>query len=152
YAVSHYNLGKALAQRQEWTAAAEKFADTLLLVPKWILPKVDLGLTDMQLGKMDEAANLLGEAGGYAPQRAELRYNYGMALLYRGRNAEAEAEAREALRLIPNFYAANKLLGFVLAVEGKPFEALEEFAKAPDTTSGFYIAWCKNAFGKTQES
>jgi tetratricopeptide (TPR) repeat protein len=153
YAVSHYNLGKALAQRQQWAAAAESFTDTLRLVPKWILPKVDLGLTDMQLGKMEEAVELLGPAVAFAPQRAELRYNYGMALLYRGRYAEAEREAREALRLIANFYAANKLLGFALAVQGKPAEALHEFEAPPrEPTCGHYIAWCLNAMGKVEES
>jgi tetratricopeptide (TPR) repeat protein len=153
YAVSHYNLGKALAQRQQWAAAAECFTDTLRLVPKWILPKVDLGLTDMQLGKMEEAVGLLGQAVAFAPQRAELRYNYGMALLYRGRYGEAEREAREALRLIANFYAANKLLGFVLAVQGKPDEALHEFEAPPrEPTCGYYIAWCLRAAGNAEES
>lgn len=56
--------------------------------------------------------------------------NYGIALESQGRQAEALAQYREAVRLVPDNSQARYNLGFLLDAMGKPEEALREHREA----------------------
>lgn len=161
YPVAHYDLGRALAKHQDWAAAAESLAEASRQVPTWMLPKVKLAMCYMQLGRHDEAlplwqeviAQVPVEGTSLLPQRVELHYNLGMALLYRDRPDEAERHAREALQLQANLAPARKLLGMALAVQGRSGEAVPQFqAAGADATTASHAAWCVRAQGRADVS
>jgi tetratricopeptide (TPR) repeat protein len=60
------------------------------------------------------------------PEDAELRYDYGTALVRLSKLAESETQLREAIRLKPSNFQAHANLGIALAGLGRTDEAIRE--------------------------
>jgi protein O-mannosyl-transferase len=65
-----------------------------------------------------------------APESPVARNGLGLALFNKGREDEAMAELRKALKLDPNFQEARNNLGIVLAKKGQTDEAIDQFELA----------------------
>jgi tetratricopeptide (TPR) repeat protein len=80
-----------------------------------------------------------------------------MALLYCGRLSDAEREGLEALRLDIRHVEANKLMGYLRAIQGRSAEAeqfyraaLQHAAQGREASAAFHLAWSLQAQGKVQ--
>ena len=90
----------------------------------------NLGRTDLQEGKAEQALPEFAAAQRLRPDSAEVRANAGAALERLGRAGPAEARYREAIGLDPGFAGAHYDLGHLLLQAGRPLEASDEFRAA----------------------
>ena len=98
--------------------------------PDWAWPH---GLRGDWLGRSRryaEAVEPLRLACARDPRRARWRGLLSHALFGLGRDAEAEADIRTALRLEPDWAWAHDMAGFLLVRQGRFREAIHEFEEA----------------------
>jgi tetratricopeptide (TPR) repeat protein len=91
-----------------------------------------LGITETQLGHIDEACRHYRNAIHLDPAQAAPHKNLGFDLLNSRDYGHAEPELREALRLDPNDKFAHDYLMLLLLATGRDAEGLSEAAKAGD--------------------
>ncbi len=95
-------------------------------------PRLRLALARglMDLGRLEEALNVLErteETGGY---EAAFRFNRGLIYQRQGRTAQAEADYREALKLRPTYYEAAFNLGSLYLSRDENGEAISVLVAA----------------------
>jgi tetratricopeptide (TPR) repeat protein len=78
----------------------------------------DLGLALMKLNRFPETLEAFAELARRQPDSVEAAYLHALSLFNTGRHADAEAEARRALRLNAGAAEAHTLLGVILASKG----------------------------------
>ncbi len=98
--------------------------------PRAVQPHWDLAFLLQRAGRVPEALDEYRAAVTLAPDRAELRANFGAALVAAGDLAAAETELRAALRLDPGEPLAHSVLGGVFKSRGQLAEAVEEYRQA----------------------
>lgn len=113
-------------------------------------------------GRYEEAIERIGEVIRKNPGNAVLLYERAMMLVEAGRVDRAEAELREAVKLAPDFYDANRMLGRLLLDRSSGSRAkIEEalpflqaaFRKNPDDLSiGVAISQILGSLGRNEES
>ena len=86
--------------------------------------------TEKQLGYWRNDELLFGHALAVTKDNADAELNFGVALEQKGRNSEALAHYREALRLGPLRVEAHNNLGNLLDNLGQPQEAITEYREA----------------------
>lgn len=91
-----------------------------------------LGLSAARRKDTATAVAALARAAALTPSDGPLRADYAAALRSEGRLADAEREARAAVRLAPKYELAHAELGRVLEAEGKTEEAVAEYRRAHD--------------------
>ncbi|HEY1717936.1 MAG TPA: tetratricopeptide repeat protein [Verrucomicrobiae bacterium] len=87
-------------------------------------------LTEHQLGFWQNDETLFGHAVAVTENNDVARVNFGVALEKQGRDAEALANYREALRINPRSVQAHNNLANFLDDMGRPDEAFAEYQKA----------------------
>ena len=91
----------------------------------------DLGLAFIRLKRWSDASETFAELAHKQSDSVDVAYFYALSLFNTGRVAEAEREARRALRLDAGASAAHTLLGIILASRGGAnAEAAESLAQA----------------------
>jgi tetratricopeptide (TPR) repeat protein/serine/threonine protein kinase len=102
YAQAHYNLGCVLQDQGEPVAAALEYRAAIRQRPDSADARINLSGILRDQGKFDEALKELQNAEGHCrwPNSPEARYHRGAVLLKQHRYADAETDAREALRLL----------------------------------------------------
>jgi tetratricopeptide (TPR) repeat protein len=91
----------------------------------------DLGLAYIKLNRWAEAAETFAELAKRQADSSDAAYFYALALFNSGRAAEAEKEARRALRLNAGDASALTLVGIILAARGdSSAEAVEALTQA----------------------
>lgn len=92
----------------------------------------DLGLAFIKLARWKEAVETFSELSKRQPDAVEVAYFHALSLYNAGHTAEAEREARRALRLDAGSSAAHTLLGIILASRGgaSEQEAAESLSQA----------------------
>ena len=141
-----HELAHALARRHESDEAIEVFEDLDRLQPGDGRHLTCLGIELKELGRKEEAAEVLEraltplrEAIRISPGSATAHSNLGRALDALGKHADAVAEAGEAVRLQPDSAASHSNLGVSLVALGKRAEAIAAFREAirlqPDLAS-----------------
>lgn len=111
-----------------WRLASRPALAMALLVALLVVPLT--ALTRERNLDWRDAETLWGDTVEKAPDSPRGQMNYGLALMRRGRYAEAEARFREAARLGPAYALAFTNLGIVLAAQGKDGEARTAFDRA----------------------
>jgi tetratricopeptide (TPR) repeat protein len=112
-------VGALLASdRGNLETAIGGFREALRLDPTLHGALQDLGLAFIKLGRWNDAIETFTELSKRQPDMVEVAYFYGLSLFNAGRVAEAEREARRALRLDAGAAAAHTLLGIILASRG----------------------------------
>lgn len=119
------------SDRNDLTAAIGGFREALNLDPTLLGAWQDLGIAYIKLQRWPEAVETFGELAHRQPDSVDGAYFYALALYNSGRVAEAEREARRALRLNAGAAAAHTLLGIILASRGNAnAEASESLMQA----------------------
>jgi tetratricopeptide (TPR) repeat protein len=128
YVKAHNNLALALVEVGQLDEAAAHWKRSLELEPA---PEIysDYGFMMAQLGKPQDALAAYEKALELDPGCASAHFNLAVASIQAGALGEAESHYRAALRAKPNAETYNGL-GFVLAAQGRPGEATEQFQKA----------------------
>jgi tetratricopeptide (TPR) repeat protein len=106
------------SDRGDLTAAIRGFREALRLDPTLYGAWQDLGLAFIKLGRWPDAVETFKELARRQSDSVEVAYFHALALFNAARIAEAEAEARRALRLDAGAAAAHTLLGIILASRG----------------------------------
>ncbi|MBA3632308.1 MAG: tetratricopeptide repeat protein [Acidobacteria bacterium] len=117
--------------RNETNAAIKNFEEALRKDNNLLGAWQDLGLTYIKLKRWTEAADTFAELVKRQPEAAEVAYFYALSLYNAGKSAEAETQARRALRLNAGVEEAHTLLGIILASRGGAnAEAIESLMQA----------------------
>jgi SAM-dependent methyltransferase/tetratricopeptide (TPR) repeat protein len=90
----------------------------------------NLGLSQQNLGKLEDAVESYRKALLLRPNFAEAHYNLGNALNEQGRLADAVAAYQSALKLKPDFALAHCNLATTLRSLGDPDAALSSYVRA----------------------
>lgn len=145
----HLQRGVVLALKGEYADAVTEFKTAGQLAPEVGLSQVALGFVLMQMGKLDEAIDLLRHQSEKRPDDAEALWFLGEALTQSGASSgsDAEKEAIRALekstRLNPGLSQPRALLGKILLRQGLVDRATAELEKAlevdPEDLSATYL-------------
>jgi len=154
-AKAHNNIALALVELGQLEEAAVHFRKSLALQPRAEIYS-DLGFAMARLGKPEEALANYRKALELDPTCASAHFNLAVTLVQAGKFREAESHYRTALAGGPTAETHNGL-GYVLAREGRPDEAVGEFRKAIDldpkyTPAYNNIADALAAQGKLEEA
>jgi tetratricopeptide (TPR) repeat protein len=122
--------GVTHARNADYATAQGLWADTLAKRPGNVRAHHNLGLAELDAGRLPEAEQHLRRAVELDPSAPEPHYNLGVVLARSGRPQEAMAAYREVLRLEPAHGASRRNLGDLLMETGRPTEALAEFESA----------------------
>ncbi|MEW6125417.1 MAG: tetratricopeptide repeat protein [Acidobacteriota bacterium] len=126
-----YADGLLASDRNDLRAAIASFQQALAKDPTLFGAWQDLGLAFIRQNKWQEASETFGELTKRHSDSVEAAYLYALALYNTGRFAEAEREARRALRIDAGASAAHTLLGIILASRGgADLEAIESLTQA----------------------
>jgi tetratricopeptide (TPR) repeat protein len=120
------------SDRNDLNAAITGFREAIRQDPSLYGAWQDLGLAFIKLARWTEAVETFAELAKRQPDAVEVAYFYALSLYNSGLVAEAEREARRALRLDAGTSAAHTLLGIILASRGGAAdqEAAEALAQA----------------------
>jgi tetratricopeptide (TPR) repeat protein len=119
------------SDRGDLNAAINGFRETLRLDSALYGAWQDLGLAFIKLKRWSDAAETFAELARKQSDSVDVAYFYALSLFNTGRVADAEREARRALRLDAGASAAHTLLGIILASRGGAnAEAAESLAQA----------------------
>lgn len=95
----------------------------------------NLGIIDMNLGRIDDAIENFSLGLTIAPRSTTLLANRVRAYLTAGRDSEADADLLKLLEFTPDDVWALKMHGILLARAGDNARAAETFAKIPEPDS-----------------
>ena len=129
-AVSHNNLGNALAQIGRADEAVSSYRHALALMPQFPEAHNNLGNVLVDLGRLDEALASYRQAIRIKPDYPEGHDNLGKALLRLGQPAPAATAFERALALRPDYAGAHNNLGNALYELGRIDDAIASYRRA----------------------
>jgi tetratricopeptide (TPR) repeat protein len=129
-AVSHNNLGNALAQIGRADEAASSYRRALTLMPDFAEAHNNLGNVLLDLERLDEALASYRRAIRIKPDYPEAHDNLGKALLRLGQPQDAAASFQRALALRPDYAGAHNNLGNALYDLGRADDAIASYRRA----------------------
>jgi|GEM_PF-258967 len=121
---------RAAEARRAFEWITDRYAQVSALRDSVVAAQVELARLASIDGDFPETASHLREAVTLAPDRAELREQYGASLAELGRFDEAISQLARAVKLDPDLARAQYNLGTVLLHNGQPAEAVEHLRKA----------------------
>jgi protein O-mannosyl-transferase len=139
---AHYNLGWALAKKQQPGPAAAAFKSALKLKPQHAESHAELGAVLTLLDRIPEAIQHLETAFRMAPHLADTRHNLGYAYLKAGRLAEA-ASLFESVLQQRDDKLTRLFLAKTYALAARPVEAIREYEAAIQLMPQNAIAHCE---------
>jgi tetratricopeptide (TPR) repeat protein len=126
-----YADGLLASDRGDLKAATNSFQQALAKDPNLFGAWQDLGMAFIKQNQWQQAAEAFAELAKRRSDSVEAVYFYALSLYNTGRSAEAEREARRALRIDAGAAAAHTLLGIILAARGgADHEAIESLTQA----------------------
>jgi tetratricopeptide (TPR) repeat protein len=129
-AVSHNNLGNALAQSGRADEAASSYRRALALMPDFAEAHNNLGNVLLDQGRLDDALASYRRAICIKPDYPEGHDNLGKALLRHGQPQDAAASFQHALALKPEYAGAHNNLGNALYELGRVDDAIASYRRA----------------------
>lgn len=123
-------LGRFCLTKGWWDAAVTNLQDALKLSPGNPALHRDLAEALTKLGRTAEAGPHRAASAPPDPARLQAHFRRGLELGRSGKAAEAEAEFREVVRLMPELVEGRLNLGFALEDQGRPREVLSQFEAA----------------------
>jgi tetratricopeptide (TPR) repeat protein len=126
-----YVTGLLDADRNDLNSALKNFNEAITRDPLLYGAWQDLGLAYGKANRWEEAAKTFAELAQRQPTSIEAAYFHALALYNSGHGAEAESEARRALRIDAGAVEAHTLLGIILASRGNAnSEAADSLSQA----------------------
>lgn len=102
-AVAHYNLGTALADREQYAEAIHEFRKSLAYDASQSATHNNLANTLRMMHRPQEAMDEYQEAVRLQPQNAAARFDYATFLMQQGKYADALTQFRESQRYDPDY-------------------------------------------------
>ncbi len=156
---ANMNYAKALLSVNRPAEALIQYKLALADNPLVAAPHYEMTAPLLQLGMAEEAIHQSDLALALMKENADqaLTYNNrGLAFRQLGRNAEAERDFQEAIRLAPETDKPHINYGLLLQQEGKFKEAVLQFAEAvklaPSNVGYFYLGQALQQTNQLQES
>ncbi len=126
-AALEYMIGMTEEHRQRWEAAREAYGRALTEDLSFYMAHAHLGWVALEQHDVKTALAELDLAAGLKPDDGLLSHEYGYALLENDRDADAETQLREAIRLEPYWALPHFNLAVALAKQGKRELAVAEY-------------------------
>lgn len=136
---AHNNLALVLVELGKLDEAADHFRQSLAIEPKAEIYS-DLGFVLARLGQSDDAFANYQKALALDPSCGSAHFNLAVSLVQAGKLHEAEGHYRQALVTKPTPEAHNGL-GYVLARQDRPDDAVAEFRQAIAANPKFWPAY-----------
>ncbi len=155
--------GLAWAIEGNFEAAKHSFSDAAAADPTFPMPLLALGVTDLQTGNAEHAAECFRDAQRIAPNDYRCYYLHALALSRSSKNADpkkrtlAASELRRAVSLEPNHAEPRIALAQIEMADGRLADAEFELRQAiridPNESSAIYkLGLLCRREGKTQEA
>ncbi|HUL54924.1 MAG TPA: tetratricopeptide repeat protein [Opitutaceae bacterium] len=141
-AIAQSGLGSALYARGDWSDALLHFAVSCGLNPKRPTVHYNVGLTLVQLHRLDRAMAQFAEALRLNPNNNSAEYQIGLTLILAGRPQEALPHFKRALEIMPGMGEAEYEWGVALAKLGRPAEAIPHYQEALRLSPGHADVEC----------
>jgi len=119
-----------IQRNQDYNSELTIWQDTVEKRPANVRALENLGLTLVQLGRLQEAIGHFEQAVRIRPNQAEAHNNLGAALALTGQMQGAVEQYERALRLKPDYADAHNSLGLALEKVGRVQEAIGHFEQA----------------------
>jgi tetratricopeptide (TPR) repeat protein len=126
----HYNYSLALAKLGDRKGQELELETTVRLDPIMVTAHNDLGLLNLEDGKLAEAGHEFNLVLGIDPQNAEAQNNLGLVYTRQGSDELAAASFQQAIHNDPRYTKAFVNLGLTLARQGDYYAAEQQFEKA----------------------
>jgi Flp pilus assembly protein TadD len=136
-AVTHGNLGIALAKQGRLDEAISHFSEALRIDPHSAVTHRNIAIALTKRGRLDEAISHFSEALRIDPGYAKAHNDLGVALVKQGRLDEAISHFSEALRIDPEYPEAHNDLGVALVKQGRLDEAISHFSEVVRINPGY---------------
>ncbi|MBI5970279.1 MAG: tetratricopeptide repeat protein [Deltaproteobacteria bacterium] len=108
--VPHINLGLIASERGDFKKAVEEYRRAVEISPQYLLPRYNLAIAYYKMNDYDAAIEQYRILLKLDPIQPDVHFGLGEALLKKGRNYEAAARFKEALRLAPGNRRAMEYL------------------------------------------
>jgi spermidine synthase len=129
-AVTHSNLGIALAKQGRFDEANSHFSEALRIDPHAAVTHNNMAFALTNQGMLDKAISHFSEALRIDPGYTKAHYNMGVALAKQGRLDDAISHFSEALRINPEYTEAHHNMAIALTNQGRLDEAISHFSEA----------------------
>jgi arylsulfatase A-like enzyme/Flp pilus assembly protein TadD len=126
----HYLTALDYYRLKDYPRALERFQAALKLDPKYSLAAYYLGMCQLELGSLNEAAASLRQALALDPSNFVAAYNLGAVFTRLRRADEAIAAFREATEILPEYAEAHAALGELYLYQKRVEEAVKALEKA----------------------
>jgi tetratricopeptide (TPR) repeat protein len=123
-------LGTAYTWLKEFDKAIPALRKAVEMRPDTMMPHYELGLSLSETGDWLGSIPHFQAAVEKSPKWGALRYSLAAAYAHVDRLDDAHRELETALKLNPDDYRANLLLGRMLSVQGRPAQGLPNLKKA----------------------
>ena len=142
----HYDVGRVLLMRQDYTGAEAAFRSALALKPAFAEALYGLAVVRHGQRNLDEAIELYGRALGADPSNVAGHYNLGRALAERGQLDGAIQSYHKAIELAPEDADAHQSLARGLVMQNELGEAIYRYRRTleidPDRVGALLdLAW-----------
>jgi tetratricopeptide (TPR) repeat protein len=127
---SGFVMGEALRRQQEWTKAAEVYAEIIKEDENFPEAQTKLSYVLYRTGDAEESLRVAKAALAVTPNNAEAHKNAGLALESMQKFDASTAEYREALRIKPDYAYVLYDLGLLLYRQNDFDGAIAEYKKA----------------------
>ena len=153
---AHYHLALAHNAMGQTDEAMVELEEALRLRPDFLLARYQLAACCRKRGDFEGESRLLAEITQHAPDFAEAHHNFGLALQYRDKPADAVEQLRTAFRLEPKNPRFALALGVALA-DRDPAEATSVLRRliglAPSDAEAHYnLALAMAAMGNEDDA
>jgi tetratricopeptide (TPR) repeat protein len=128
--MAHSNLGRLLAQKQEYALAETHYQAALVLKPEEEAIHYNYGNLLARTGRFAQAVTQYRQALQIAPEKAATHNNLGFALNQQHSTDDAIAEYEQAIFYDPGFADAYYNLGNALSAENKMDAAIRAYRHA----------------------
>jgi tetratricopeptide (TPR) repeat protein len=130
-AQKEFASGKAASSKGDQTVALDHFQKAAQIDPEFADAFTGIGISDMALGKLQQAADQFQKAVNLVPDHVGALANLSIVLCRLEHYHEAGEAARRALKLDPRLSKIRYVLGLSLATEGgDQAEALDNLQRA----------------------
>jgi tetratricopeptide (TPR) repeat protein/serine/threonine protein kinase len=133
---THFGLANVLRKQQKFVAAEEECNAALRLEPNHCRAKVELGRLYLDQQRWSDAELTMRAALSLNPEKhsgrfvSEIQHNLGWAIFKQKRLSAAEGPLREAVRIDPEYDAAQDALGWLFVIQEEFAEAETRFREA----------------------
>jgi len=128
--LAHSNLGRLLAQQQNYADAEAHYLAALASNPDVDTIHYNYGNLLARTGRLDDAVTEYHQALQLAPEKPQAHLSLGTVLYRQHRTGEAVAEFERAIRCQPDFADAYYDLGNALVSQHRPAEAVAAYQHA----------------------